>query len=195
MEKENNTRASKLTILLGFNGTGKTTLLADVLERSGQKTLVITPDDIEWQDYEAVELTRPDDFIYTGVRRHIFNPGSKGKNKKDGTLDRLEFFKKGSIVFDDCRAYLGSATDDRIRQLIIRRRQRMVDVFAVGHGFNEVPPVFFTFATTIILFRTVDNITRRKNCLKDYDKMAEAQKRVNKKAETDPHYFEVIKFD
>jgi len=98
------------------------------------------------------------------------------------------------MVFDDCRAYLKAATTDAIHQLLVRRRQRMVDVIAVGHGFTEVPPVFFTFATDIILFRTADNIIRRKDCLKDFDIMVAAQRRVNQKAQSDPHYFEVIKF-
>lgn len=185
-----NERAAKLTIILGTNGTGKTTLLENILLSSEQKALVVTPDDIEWQKYETVELNSPSDFNYTGIRRHIFNPAKKG-----GTLDRLEYFKRGILVFDDCRAYLQSSTDDYIRQLIIRRRQRMVDVFAVGHGFNEVPPVFFTFASDIILFRTVDNVVRRKNCLKDFERMAQAQERVNKKAVRNPHCFEVIKFN
>ena len=182
-------RPAKLTIILGTNGTGKTTLLREILQKSNQKALVITPDDIEWQQCEAVELNSAGGFNFTGIRRHIFNPA-----KRNGTLDRLEYFKKGVMVFDDCRAYLSSATDDRIRRLIIRRRQRMVDVFAVGHGFNEVPPVFFTFATDIVLFRTTDNIARRRNCLKDFDRMAEAQNRVNKQAVKNPHYFEIIKF-
>lgn len=195
MEQEGKVRTAKLTVILGFNGTGKTTILERILKESGQKSLVVTPDDIEWRGYDAVELRRSDEFVYDGIRRHIYTPGTKKKGARDCTLDRLEYFLNGSIVFDDCRAYLGSSTDDRVRQLIIRRRQRMVDVFAVGHGFNEVPPVFFTFATTIILFKTVDNISRRKNCLKDYERMEAAQKRVNEKAKKDPHYFEVIKFD
>jgi hypothetical protein len=181
-------RPAKMTIILGTNGTGKTTLLENILQNSGQKSLVITPDDIEWQGYDLVELDKPDDFVYSGIRRHIFSPA-----KNVGTLDKIEYFKKGILVFDDCRAYLHAATDERIRQLIIRRRQRMVDVFAVGHGFTEVPPVFFTFSTDIILFRTTDNIARRKDCLKDFDKMAEAQARVNKKAAKNPHYYERIK--
>lgn len=184
----NQERTAKLTIILGTNGTGKTTLLKNILMKSNDRSLVITPDDIEWQHLEPTDLISPDDFLFSGNRRHIWDPA-----KKTGTLDKLEFFYRGIIVFDDCRAYLQSSTDDRIRQLLIRRRQRMVDVFAVGHGFNEVPPVFFTFATDIILFRTTDNIIRRKNCLKNYDEMVKAQVRINRKAEKEPHYFEHLK--
>lgn len=186
---ENNERTAKMTIILGANGTGKTTVLNKILNATAQKSLVITPDDAEWRIYDEVELTEPDDFLFNGIRRHIFND-----EKKTGTLNRVHLFKRGMLVFDDCRAYLDAATDPRIRKLLIRRRQREVDIFAVGHGFTEVPPVFFTFATDIILFRTADNIKRRADCLKDYEIMVEAQKRVNRKAVNDPHYFEIIKF-
>ena len=182
-------RTAKLTIILGTNGTGKTTLVKQILEASRQKTLIITPDDIEWSDCDDVELSQPSNFVFDGTRRHIFNP-----DKVNGTLSRLEYFKRGALVFDDCRAYLTAQTDDKIRQLIIRRRQRMVDVFVVGHGFNEVPPVFFTFATDIILFRTTDNINRRKTYLKDFDTMERAQRRVNEKAKKETHYCEHINF-
>ena len=118
----------------------------------------------------------------------------RSPDRKNGTLTRLEYFKKGITVFDDCRSYLEATTDLRIRQLLIRRRQREVDIFVVGHGFNEVPPVFFTFATSIILFRTTDNIARRKNCLKDYEAVLNAQAAVNEKAIANPYFFKIIRF-
>jgi ABC-type Mn2+/Zn2+ transport system ATPase subunit len=182
-------RPAKCTVIIGGNGTGKTTLLHEIIKIQGEKTLVVTPDDVEWRDYDEVDLTTASDFLFDGIRRHIFNP-----DKKKGTLDVLHYFKKGVIVFDDCKAYLKAATDDRVRQLLIRRRQRMVDVFIVAHGFNEVPPVFFTFATDIILFRTSDNIVRRKDCLKDFDRMVKLQNEVNNLAKTNSHAFKHVSF-
>lgn len=173
-------RTAKLTILLGFNGTGKTTMLKKILAASNRRCLVVTPDDIEWNEYPENELSSPSDFLFTGIQRHIFN--------EEITLDRLKLFKKGVVVFDDCRAYLKAATSEEMRMLLIRRRQRMVDVFVVGHGFTEVPPVFFTFGTDMILFKTIDNISRRKNCLREYEKMVSEQEAVNRAAAKNPHF-------
>jgi ABC-type sugar transport system ATPase subunit len=189
MEVEKTERTAKMVVILGANGTGKTTILKNILNQSHDKSLVIAPDVIGWEGYPEVDLDRADDFLGAGIRTHIFDDRKKG-----GTLDKIEYFKKGNLVFDDCRAYFTDKTDSRIHKLIIRRRQRMVDIFAVGHGFNEVPPKFFTFATEIILFRTTDNIARRKNCLKDFNVMVKAQERVNRMAKKNPHYFEVVKF-
>lgn len=188
MQPDENTtgtaRAAQLTILLGFNGTGKTTLLRHILQNSGQRALVVTPDDAEWTDYPLTDLAKPSDFVFSGIRRHIFDT--------ERTLAALDKFKKGILVFDDCRAYFADHTDARVRALLIRRRQREVDVFAVGHGFTQVPPVFFTFATNYILFKTVDNIDRRKNCIQDFERVRKAQEVVNAKAVKKPHFYKII---
>lgn len=185
-------RPAKLTLIIGTNGTGKTTVQKNILEElykndpENFKALIVCPDPIEWTECEDVELSEKSDFVFRGVRRHIYNPKV--------TLKELHRFVRGYLMLDDCRAYLKASTADDIHALLVRRRQRMVDVFAVAHGFNEIPPVFFTFASDIILFRTTDNIAKRRDCLKDYDTMRLAQARINKKAENNPHYFEHIKF-
>lgn len=179
-------RTTKLTVLLGFNGTGKTTLLRKILEESGQRALVVTPDDVEWTDYPENELRTRKNFVFDGIQRHVFDP--------DYSLDAIAHFRKGILVFDDCRAYFNDATDRRVRTLLIRRRQREVDVFVVGHGFTQVPPVFFTFASDYILFKTVDNIDRRKDCISNgFDFIKNSQAIVNAKAKSDPHFFRYIK--
>ena len=191
-----------MTIILGTNGTGKTTLLKRILTMSGQRALVVTPHIVEWHErtpsgadlYPLNELKQKSDYIFNGIQRHIWDPKR--------TLNCLQSFKKGILVFDDCRAYLQSTTDPRMRTLLISMRQQEIDIFAVGHGFNEVPPVFFTFATDLFLFKTRDNMIRRQNCIQCYDEVAELQQRVNAEANRiDPvthqpnrHYYQYIRF-
>lgn len=190
----NSPRSAKCTIVLGFNGTGKTTyllstltLLLQMANQKGErlKILIITPDDAEWTQYPENLLATPDDFVFDGIQRHIFDP--------QRTLDLLQYYKNGIIVFDDCRCYFKDNIDSRITDLLIRRRQRSIDIFAVGHGFTTVPPKFFTYYSDAILFKTVDNIDRRKDCITNFDFFKQKQAEVNQKALHNPHYHIRIK--
>lgn len=166
---------TNMTVLVGTNGTGKTTFLrqqANIALRNGKRVLVITPDDREWNDIPLTMLRKgcTPDFLYTGIRRHIFGTT---------TLEMLDYFRNGIIIFDDCRYYIQANSGEKVRHILIRRRQMGVDIFAVGHGFNEVPPVFFTFATHFVVYKTRDNISRRKNYIRDYERVSAKVDEVN----------------
>lgn len=195
-------RAAKQIIILGFNGTGKTTLTRKFVNRAlrrKEKVLVITPDFAEWTDIPETLLDRPSDFEFTGVRRFIWEDSS--------VLKKINlYYFNGLIVFDDCRAYLSAVTDPELKRLYIRRRQKMIDIIMCGHGFTDVPPQAFTNCSEFILFLTKDNISRRKNVILNYDKVAESQARVNLRAmdlqkcwvdkddvTQNIHYYEVVR--
>ncbi len=194
-------RTAKLIIVLGFNGTGKTTLVKKIVlneAQKGKRSLVIIPDDMEWQTIQYVHHKHTHHIeTYTRARKMVFYQPSITEAKKIGEKNTLEIIKdhysNGLLVFDDCRAYFDSLTPRLLHELLIRRRQKMLDIIAIGHGFTEVPPTFFTFASEIILFKTQDNIERRKNVIKDFEKMKAAQIQVNKMAETNPHAYKIIK--
>ncbi len=201
MINDNNThRAAKCTLVLGFNGTGKTTFLCRMFERmlaaayeNGQrlKILIVTPDDTEWQDYPENPLACPDDYVYTGIQRHIWQ--DEAGEEKHYSLRRISMFNNGIIVFDDCKVYFGDNLPQEIVNLFVRRRQRSLDVFFVGHGFTTIPPKAFTYYSDAILFRTVDNIDRRKNCINNFEYFKRKQQEVNRRAATQPHYHIRIK--
>ncbi|MDY0285127.1 MAG: ATP-binding protein [Bacteroidales bacterium] len=182
-------RETRLIIVLGYNGTGKTTLvkelLAAELRKPAGRGLIVTPDDIEWRTLPDVHHKHKHHIAtYKGARRLIY---------QDGVLELIvEHYRNGLLVLDDCRAYLTASTGMDLHNLIIRRRQKMIDIVAVGHGFTEVPPKLFTFASDIVLFRTKDNISKRKEVLKDFDLMLKAQEHVNARALENPHYYEII---
>lgn len=187
-------RTASCIVIIGANGTGKTTLLKQILLTAPQRAIVVTPDCIEWTDtlpdgterFPINQLQKRTDFVFQGIQRHIYD------DKR--TLSAISAFKKGIVVFDDCRAYLRDSTDERVHQLLIRRRQREVDFIACAHSFAEMPRRFFTFASDIFLFQTKDNVDMRRGVIKDLEQMREAQARVNEMAKTNPHYFEHIKY-
>lgn len=188
-----NTRTCIWAVILGANGTGKTTYVKQIVASTRQRVLIITPDDVEYNEtdeygnplYPLNPLRTKEDFVFDGVCRHIWDP--------DWTPKVIHNFKKGLIIFDDCRTYLPARTDQFIHSLMIRRRQQELDVMVIGHGFSEVPPKFFTFATHYILFRTEDNINIRREVIRCFEKMRHLQWFVNRKAKEDPHYHLEVK--
>lgn len=193
-------RAAKCTLVLGFNGTGKTTFIRQTLETllsrarsTGRrlKCLIVTPDDTEWQDYPENTLETPDDYVFDGIQRHIWTEALG--DEKHYSLNRIALFNSGIIVFDDCKVYFGDNLPQEIINLFVRRRQRSLDVFFVGHGFTTIPPRAFTYYSDAFLFRTVDNIDRRKNCISNFDYFKRCQAEVNEHAKRDPYYHKRIR--
>ena len=121
-----------------------------------------------------------------GIQRHIFGPR---------TLDAVSAFKKGILVFDDCRTYLGDRTDEQIHNIMIRRRQKMIDVIAVTHSFTEMPRRFYPFTSDLFLFQTKDSINMRKGIALNVEDLKRIQAEVNAQARTNKHYYTHISYE
>jgi ABC-type sugar transport system ATPase subunit len=179
-------KQTKFVLIIGTNGTGKSTFCAGLAERTvlmGGRVLIITPHDREWSGvpflkYEEIRSFRR-------IKKHIFD--------EEKTFELLGNYKHGLLIFDDCRAYTQSNTVQDLHALLIRRRQHDLNIIAVGHGFTEIPPKFFTFATDIVLFRTCDNIARRRDVIQDFPKMLAAQNEVNERAKMDRFTYKIVK--
>ncbi|MDR0602711.1 MAG: ATP-binding protein [Bacteroidales bacterium] len=157
-------RQAKTDIYVGINGTGKTSLLKEVItqmNKQGHRILIVTPDSLEWREVPTISYRLKHHIkTYTGMRRIVYYD--------DCLSDVQKYFSNGVLVLDDARDYIQAQTDSVMRWLKLRRRQAGIDLFSVFHGLSQVPPEFFTFTSQMWLFYTTDNLKRRSDCLEEH---------------------------
>ena len=175
------------SILVGINGTGKTSFVKNILEHTvndRNRALIVTP------DRAVEEVSGREIATFKGIRKIIYHSGAME--------DIQRYYSNGMLIFDDARVYIRAQSDDFMQWLQIRRRQVGIDFFCCFHGLTQVPPVFFTFASNIVLFYTKDNIKRRAEYVdeQDFQDIQEAKARIAKKvADGNPYYYEIITLD
>lgn len=183
----------KLILIIGTNGTGKTTLESKFVIhflQKNHKVLIATPDMFEWKKIPLISGNFPDKIAdVNGAGRLIITHS----NAKEMLTYIYENFSNGLLIFDDCRAFLKSKTDEFLEALFIRRRQKKINIIAVAHNFDKMPAAFWSYANEIFLFKTVGGLKNRKEYVNNADIIEQAQQRINQKAEKNIHYYEIIK--
>jgi len=175
-----------LTLVVGSNGTGKTTFLENNIIKG--KSLIVTPDEIE---YPNVRLIKND----SNLSKNIYEMSNTDIAKViyEENLEKiLRNFSNGTLVLDDCKTYLTSQTPATMRELYIRRRQRMVDVYFVAHSLRQIPPSAFDFANKLVYFKTMENLKNRKDLIDPFIFQRIEKTKAELDKSPDPHIYKIL---
>lgn len=184
-------RIVKLICIVGTNGTGKTYLANEFVKNElgkGGKVLIITSHDNEWTQFE--ELSTFNDFS-SGGRKITMYP-----DEENETIRRVsEKFYRGLLVMDDCGAYLGNNPPKFFKQLMINRKQLMIDILFTAHSLRDLPKAIFAFSPVLILKNTTAGIEGRERILaanNALETVEKAMKEIKTKSKKDPYYYKKI---
>ena len=186
-------RIAKCDAIVGAVGSGKTTFLRESvvmpMSEAGHRVLIVTPDVKEWSEVDIL-ASYEDIETFTGIKRMIYKPKRLENIQK--------YYSNGVLVFDDCRLYINAQSDDFMRWLQIRRRHQGIDLFSVFHSLAQIPPIYFTFISNIVLFHSLGNIKKRTNEIDEHliQEIAEAKSAIlNDVNKGNPYAKRLISFD
>lgn len=178
-------RDAQITIIIGRNGTGKSTFSEKIIKAVYKKALVITYNGAPkiWRGYPEIDVTDKKAMSQwkSGIRQVIAARYEESRNKNTVFEHIYKNYGNGGVIFDDCRGYIGSNVDnDRwFRQLILDFRHLMLDPYFIVHTPSDVPPRVWGFTSTVFVGATDSLASKRQISTDSLERIIAAQKKVN----------------
>ncbi len=189
-------RFAKLNIICGAPGTGKSTLMDNIIKVTHfSKVLVyIEPEDGYGQPYK--DCKKQSLYEYRGGKAAISSDEIKFEPFIQQVADN---YRNGMLVFDEAGLYGRRMFDNRgdpiepLMKILKQRRKFNVEIYMLYHSVAEIPVHLFYWTNNVVLFHQTAEFKHKAGVIPRIDEMKAMQERIRKKYFAGQHYYaEVI---
>lgn len=176
-----------ITLICGQRNCGKSTLIDKTLRRQAKTKRVYvydTDDNAIFHDYKVIALTDNWTKLPAGLYKIIdedFEAVFTKLNKEA---------HNGTIAFDDIRKYSSgnNQLNKPLRSLIIRSKQRGLEIIISGHSYLQLIPQLHTFADAYCFFDFKGKVVYSDEIEDIYEDLVKMLDFVKDKAKDNPHF-------
>ena len=177
-------RDAQVIIIIGRNGTGKSTFCEKIVKAIKSKSIVVTYNGLPkiWRNYPKIDLRKSKDLRFKRGIKQVIAAEYEVSRKRNDLFELIyKRFSNGIVVFDDARGYISSNVDDDkyFRHLLLDFRHRMLDLIFVVHSPADVPPRVWGSATTVFVGSTDSLVNKAQVKTDSAPRIIEIQKFVN----------------
>lgn len=172
-------RDAQVTIIVGKNGTGKSTFAQKAIKGMKRRAVIVTFDGMPkiWRPYPLIDPKDPEAWTWKkGIKQIRFDIYD------DDTFKYIFRYARDMIVvFDDCKEYIRNNVDNQIylKRLLSQFRHRMLDIFFIAHAPDDVPKRIWIYYSTAFIGATDVLFDSRRLRVGSVDKLITAQQKVN----------------
>lgn len=171
MEKE---RLNICYLLIGDQGTGKTTIADKLATASGKRRIVVDTDAHPfYAHYEVVNIE--------GLKRFKGDMCRCEDANEDELFTALNTHQRNAfIIFEDAAKYLSPNLSKSVISFIVDKRKRNFDICFMFHSLADVPPYLCRNYQRMILFKTQDNLKKELSKFSNWHIIVEKAQKINK---------------
>lgn len=144
-------RINEITTLVGYRGTGKTTVQRKILQSNKKKSLIVdTFDHPSWRDFPIISI---DDLKYwkSGNYRVLLSDLNEDLIKIGNSVNNC------NIVYEDAKKYFQHHIPVEVQKVIIDSKQKNIDMYFMFHMLSEIPKYLRQMNDNVIIFKTKDS--------------------------------------
>jgi molybdopterin-guanine dinucleotide biosynthesis protein len=172
-------RDAQVTIIMGRNGTGKSTFAEKIIKSMKQRAVVVTLNGAPkiWRSHKVIDPADPKEWKFKKGIRQVWYM----QHEKDTMKHIYKNYHDGLLIFDDCRGYLSSNVDADmyLKRLLMDFRHKMLDLFFICHAPTDVPARLWGFYSTAFIGATDALFPKSRIATDSAEKIIQAQKTVN----------------